>query len=171
MRPRWQRTARRETARLDVTAFLSLMVILVPFLLITAVFSRMTILEMHTADGDNRGSSPPDPLQLQVVVRKHVIEVHHGGLEKMERIARTSAGSELNSLATLADELKARFPESLEATVLIEPQISYDVVVQVLDVIRIKLERVGDVVEPIELFPLVALGEVSVAQARGRGVK
>jgi len=171
VRPRWQRTARRETAPLDVTAFLSLMVILVPFLLITAVFSRMTILEIHTADRDSRGSSPPDPLQLQVVVRKQVIEVNHRGLEKMERIARTSAGSELKSLATLADELKARFPDSLEASVLIEPQIPYDVVVQVLDVIRIKLQRVGDVVEPTELFPLVALGEVSVAEPRGRGVK
>jgi len=171
MRPRWQRTARRETAHLDVTAFLSLMVILVPFLLITAVFSRMTIVEIHTADGDSGGSSPPDSLQLQVVVRNHVIEVNHRGLEKMERIARTPAGSELKSLATLADELKARFPDSLEATVLIEPQIPYDVVVQVLDVIRIKLEPVGDVVEPTERFPLVALGEVSVAEARGRGVK
>jgi len=168
---RWQRTARRETPHLDVTAFLSLMVILVPFLLITAVFSRMTILEIHTAPGDSRGSSPPDPLQLQVLVRKHVIEVNHQGLEKTERIARTANGSELESLADLADKLKARFPQSLEATVLIEPQIPYDVVVQVLDAIRIRLDRVGDIVETMDLFPLVALGEVSVGKRRARGVK
>jgi biopolymer transport protein ExbD len=171
VRPRWQRTARRETAKLDVTAFLSLMVILVPFLLITAVFSRMTILEIHTAPGDASGSSRPDPLQLQVVVRKRFIEVNYRGLKKTERIARTSNGSELESLATLADELKARFPQSLEATLLIEPQIPYDLVVQVLDVIRIGLQRVGDVVEPVERFPLVALGEVSVSEQRRPGVK
>ncbi len=171
MRSCWQRTARRETQQLDVTAFLSLMVILVPFLLITAVFSRITILEIQTAPGDSSGSSQPDPLQLQVVVRKRFIEVNYRGLKKTERFARTSNGSELESLATLADELKARFPQSLEATLLIEPQIPYDVVVQVLDVIRIGLERIGDIVEPVERFPLVALGEVSVSEQRTRGVK
>ncbi|GMQ86872.1 MAG: hypothetical protein BMS9Abin08_0070 [Gammaproteobacteria bacterium] len=172
MRLCWQRTARRETQQLDVTAFLSLMVILVPFLLITAVFSRITILEIQTAPGDSGGSSSrPDPLQLQVVVRERFIEVNYRGLKKTERFARTSDSSELESLATLADELKARFPQSLEATLLIESQIPYDVVVQVLDVIRIGLERIGDVVEPVERFPLVALGEVSVSEQRTRGVK
>ena len=171
MKTRWQRSARRETPHLDVTAFLSLMVILVPFLLITAVFSRMTILEIHTAAGESRESPPPDPLQLLVVVREHVIEVNHRGLEKTTRMARTADGSELESLAKLADRLKARFPQSLQATVLVEPQIAYDVVVQVLDVIRIKLDRVEDVVEPMELFPLVALGEVAVNKPHKRGVK
>jgi biopolymer transport protein ExbD len=171
VRPRWQRTAQRETQQLDVTAFLSLMVILVPFLLITAVFSRMTILEIQTVPGESSGSSLPDPLQLQVVVRKRFIEVNHRGLKKTKRIARTSNGSALESLATLADELKARFPQSLEATLLVEPQIPYDVVVQVLDVIRIGLHRIGDVVEPVERFPLVALGEISVSEQRTRGVK
>ena len=171
MRLRWQRTAQRETQQLDVTAFLSLMVILVPFLLITAVFSRMTILEIQTTAGDSKGSSLPDPLQLQVAVRKQFIEVNYRGLKKTQRIARTSNGSELESLATLADELKARFPQSLEATLLVEPQIPYDVVVQVLDVIRIGLQRVGDVVQPVERFPLVALGEVSVSEQRMRSVK
>ena len=171
MKSRWQRTARRETPHLDVTAFLSLMVILVPFLLITAVFSRMTILEIQPAAGESCESPAPDPLQLQVVVRKHVIEVKHRGLKQTTRIDRSADGGELEALARLADRLKARFPQSLEATVLVEPQIPYDAVVQVLDVIRIKLERVGDVVEPMELFPLVALGEVAVSKQSKRGVK
>jgi biopolymer transport protein ExbD len=163
--------ARRETARLDVTAFLSLMVILVPFLLITAVFSRMTILEVQPAGDDKRAPSRADPLQLQVVVRERFIEVNYRDLRKTERIARTSNGSELQSLATLADKLKARFPHSLEATVLIEPQVSYDVVVKVLDVIRVKLQRIGDAVEPVDRFPLVALGEVAVNEQQTPGVK
>ena len=54
---------------------------------------------------------------------------------------------------------------------LVEPQIPYDVVVQVLDVIRIELQRVGDVVQPVERFPLVALGELSLSEQRTRGVK
>ena len=35
----------KDAPELDVTTFLNLMVVLVPFLLITAVFSRLTIVE------------------------------------------------------------------------------------------------------------------------------
>ena len=46
-----RRTRRRrqqvKDVDLDITAFLNLMVILVPFLLITAVFSRVTILDLY----------------------------------------------------------------------------------------------------------------------------
>ncbi|MBT8068417.1 MAG: biopolymer transporter ExbD, partial [Gammaproteobacteria bacterium] len=38
---------RHDTAELNITAFMNLMVILVPFLLITAVFSRLAILELN----------------------------------------------------------------------------------------------------------------------------
>ncbi len=37
---------REETSGLDVTTFMNLMVVLVPFLLISAVFSRVTIMEL-----------------------------------------------------------------------------------------------------------------------------
>ena len=36
-----------ETAELNITAFMNLKVILVPFLLITAVFSRLEVLELN----------------------------------------------------------------------------------------------------------------------------
>ncbi|MEM7805474.1 MAG: biopolymer transporter ExbD, partial [Pseudomonadota bacterium] len=36
-----------EATELNITAFMNLMVILVPFLLITAVFSRLAILELN----------------------------------------------------------------------------------------------------------------------------
>ena len=49
---------RHEVAELNVTAFMNLMVVLVPFLLITAVFSRLTILELNLPS-DNAQTSPP----------------------------------------------------------------------------------------------------------------
>ena len=64
-----------------------------------------------------------------------------------------------------------RCPESLEATVLLEPQIPYDVLVQVLDVLRVKSLQRGDTVEPAELFPLIALGPVPAAEQTGRGAQ
>ena len=166
MRPRWQRKARRHVHTVDVTAFLSLMVILVPFLLVTAVFSRTTILEVQPLTAEGEQLAVPDPLQLQVIVRQGVIDVSYlGQLDQKHstQIDRSSGEAALATLAILAGDLKARHPRSLEATVLLEPQIPYDVLVQVLDVLRIRLLREGDVVEQTELFPLIALGPVSAA--------
>ncbi len=40
------RRLRKHPAQLDITAFLNMIVVLVPFLLSTAVFSRLAILEL-----------------------------------------------------------------------------------------------------------------------------
>jgi len=163
VRPRWQRTARRDAHTVDVTAFLSLMVILVPFLLVTAVFTRTTILELQPAGGEGAQQSASDPLQLQVILRRAVIEVSYLGLAQPIQIDRSADNRALASLATLASDLKGRYPQSLEATVLLEPQITYDLLVQVLDALRIRLQQHEGVVERETLFPLIALGSAPAA--------
>jgi len=168
VKPRWQRTAKREAQTVDVTAFLSLMVILIPFLLVTAVFSQTAILEIQPVIGAGEQVAVPESLQLQVVVRQAVIEVSYHGQAQPTRIDRSADEQALASLATLASKLKARYPQSLEATVLLEPQVSYDVLVQVLDVLRVKMQRQGDVVESTELFPLIALGPVPAKSGASR---
>ena len=40
------RRIRKHTAELDVTAFINLIVVLVPFLLSTAVFTRLSVIEL-----------------------------------------------------------------------------------------------------------------------------
>ena len=169
MRPRWQRTTLRQEQTVDVTAFLSLMVILVPFLLVTAVFSRMSIIELQAAGGELAPDTGKDPLQLQVVLRQAVIEVSYRGLSQPTQINRSSDESALASLAALASELKARYPQSLEAIVLLEPQISYDLLVQVLDALRVQLLQHDDSVEQVALFPLIALGAAPLAEPARRG--
>ena len=158
----------RQTASVDVTAFLSLMVILVPFLLITAVFSRITILELESASGDSKQEPVRDALQLQIVVREAVIEVRHQGQGGVVRLIRTPVGGEVAALASLVKELKARFPDSHEATILLEPQIVYDVLVQVMDTVRIRQHRQDAGMKSMELFPRISLGEATVDGAPGR---
>jgi len=107
-------------------------------------------------------------------VRQAVIEVSYlgqSGQMQTTQIDRSTDEQALESLATLVGKLKARHPQSLEATVLLEPQISYDVLVQVLDVLRVKPLQHGDADEPAELFPLIALGSVPAAEQAGRGAQ
>jgi biopolymer transport protein ExbD len=170
VRPRRQRIKKREVYSVDVTAFLSLMVILVPFLLVTAVFSQITILELQQAGGEEPQQSESDQLQLKVTLRENVIEVSYSGLAQPVLIDRSTDGGELTSLATLVSDLKVRNPQSLDATVLLEPQIPYDLLVQVLDALRISLNRQKDAVEQQILFPNIALGLAPGTEKLGRNV-
>ena len=76
---RRRRQARsQEAPELDITAFLNLMVVLVPFLLVSAVFSRVTILELNMPSGAG-GGAPDDPkITVEVVVRKETLEISDG---------------------------------------------------------------------------------------------
>ena len=50
------RRIRRHAAELDVTAFINLIVVLVPFLLSTAVFTRLSVIDLSLpAQSSGRG--------------------------------------------------------------------------------------------------------------------
>jgi len=55
----YRRRQKEEAPELDMTTFLNLMVVLVPFLLITAVFSRITIVELDLPSATGRRRRSP----------------------------------------------------------------------------------------------------------------
>ena len=87
------------------------------------------------------------------------------------RFARTASGRELVSLAEQVEELKSRFPQSSDATILLEPQIPYDLLVQVMDVVRIKQRNEGRAVTRRELFPNISLGSAPTVARRAPQTK
>ncbi len=161
MSSRARRVALRGTPDVDVTAFLSLMVMLVPFLLITAVFSRMTILELEAGSDAQAQRSGERADELQVIVRNRFFEVSYGQ-EATVRIERTESGGELDSLAALLGRLKANYPQTVNATILLEPDVTYEVLVHVMDVVRLRQHAQGQSVESTELFPNISLGSAEL---------
>jgi biopolymer transport protein ExbD len=67
----------RGTPELNITAFLNLMVILVPFLLITAVFSQMTILELNLPPqkNQNQPQNQKKERNFEIIIRKNELIV------------------------------------------------------------------------------------------------
>ncbi len=124
-----------ETYEIDVTTFLNLMVVLVPFLLITAVFSRLTIVELNLPSNAGGPVDAADSFRLEVIVREPGIEISNG----TAIIATIPKKEEVYDLDTLSDmmvELKQTYPDLDEASVLMEPLIDYDYLIQVMDVVR-----------------------------------
>lgn len=164
MRTRLRRHRFKET-ELDITAFLNLMVALIPFLLITAVFSRITILELNIPKAPPPGASQPQqapievPLVIEIVVRKNLIDVtdNKGGLIK--RFVNKDGKYDLKGLTELLQRMKDRVPDKKDASVLLEPDTSYETVVQVMDTVRYHVVRNGGVTVNAELFPDISMGD------------
>ena len=74
-RHHYRRRTKQPAYEIDVTTFLNLMVVLVPFLLITAVFSRITIVEL-TLPSATQGAVDQKPgFRMEVIVREHGMEI------------------------------------------------------------------------------------------------
>jgi biopolymer transport protein ExbD len=161
------RRLKKHPAALEISAFLNLIVVLVPFLLSTAVFTRIAVMDM-SLPAQNTGAAEQlqvDQLKLEVVIRPDAIEVGDriGGL--IQRIANTSTNApDLVALNALITQIKLKFPEQRDASVLAEPQTPYDKLVQVMDAVRSTHQKQGQQIVRSDLFPDIAIGDAPVVR-------
>ena len=154
------RRKKEESAGLDVTTFLNLMVVLIPFLLISAVFSRVTIMELSIPENSG-GSALNEPnLNIEVVVRKAGLEIANG-MSVEATIPKKEGQYNMDLLSKMLVRLKKRYPEKEDAVVLMEPQIEYDYLVQIMDAVRgtrVKADGSEELRKMI-LFPNISIGD------------
>ena len=154
---------------LDVTTFLNLMVVLIPFLLITAVFSRMTIVELNLPSSA-AASSADAGFTPEVIVREAGIEISNGR-QVIATIPNEDEEFDLDTLSDYMVELKQTYPAQDSAAVLMEAQIPYDYLIRVMDIVRsvevpIELAEGEEFAEGEPQVELVALfSDVSVGDA------
>lgn len=154
------RRHRKDAQELSVTAFMNLMVVLVPFLLITAVFSRLTILELNLPSSSQSVPETPQAINMEIVVREGRMEVADRGSGLLRAFPDIGGKRDFAGLGRfLADEIKPRFPELVAATILMEPQIPYDTVVQVMDIVRVRAVIDDGRQLQQELFPDISIGD------------
>jgi biopolymer transport protein ExbD len=151
----------------DVTTFLNLMVVLIPFLLITAVFSRITIVELNLPSAAGGAASTQDDFRVEVIVREAGFEISNG-TAIIASIPKEEDEYDLDTLSNFIIDLKRQYPKQEAASVLMEAFIPYDYLIRVMDVVRsveVKVER-EDGEEGVEEFELYALfTEISVGEA------
>lgn len=150
---------------LEITAFMNLMVALVPFLLITAVFSRMTIIDLNLPAASHDSSTPNNELQLEIIIRAKAIEVADRSGALFQRIERTADGLDYKKLSQALQTIKQRHPDKAESTILSEADISYDTLIQVMDSVRVAETVEGKNKLKVELFPNISIGDAPIIAA------
>jgi biopolymer transport protein ExbD len=150
----------KDPPELNITTFLNLMVVLIPFLLITAVFSRITILQLNLPAGVGADEADDKKLTLEVIVRENGIDIGDGQ-QIVTRFPNNEVGEyDIEGLTRILREIKYNFPDKIDSTVLMEPDLEYDILVRIMDTVSSTvIEEEDGTTRNLELFPQISVGD------------
>ncbi len=167
-RRRYQRN-RNEPPEINITAFLNLMVVLIPFLLLTAAFNQLTILELYlpnTGAANEEQSRDPKP-ELEVIIRAASLTVSDRKRGAYLTLHPDDGKFDYPAMQNKLLEIKSGNQEITQITLLSEPDIAYDQIIQIMD--RVRQTRIDDGSGNrinVELFPDIALGDAPETKAK-----
>ena len=144
---------------INVVPMIDMMIILVFFLIFTAVFTKTNVLELNLPGADSAVPDLPEGLNLEVIIRKDRIEVADRGTGLLKSLPLAAdAKYDLKGLSDYLQLVKSKYPDKTDATILLEQDIQYDTLVQVMDTVRV-FAADGSGWNLGELFPDVSVGD------------
>jgi biopolymer transport protein ExbD len=155
---------KRGSGDLELTTFLNVLVVLMCFLLVSAVFSRIAIQELRLPTAAAGTTAPAKPLlTIEVIVRRAGIEIGDGRRVVMA-IPKSGDQYNIERLSEYLQRLKSQYSDKTDATLLVEPEVAYDDVIRVIDAVKIaRVLRAGrngkNEMQPVALFPDVSIGD------------
>jgi biopolymer transport protein ExbD len=149
----------RQPQELLLVPMIDIFTVLVTFLLMTAVFSRTVVLQLNLPAAQTEFREPPPGLQIEVMVRKDLLQVADRNSGPLATLANTAAGYNYDGLTDYLKRIKAKFPEKTDATILLESDTPYDTLVQVMDRVRVWETKQGLSTVQAEMFPDVSIGD------------
>ena len=165
MKSKSQRLVRRNHARyhegrddLNIVPMIDMMVILVFFLIFTAVFSKTNILQLNLPASSAAIPDLPKGLKLEVIIRADDLVVNDRNSGPLKELPNIATGLDLAGLSEYIRRVKSQYPDMTDATVLSSPSTPYDTLVQVMDTVRIYELPVAPF-SKAELFPDISLGD------------
>ncbi|WP_207062812.1 biopolymer transporter ExbD [Motiliproteus sp. SC1-56] len=149
-----------EPPEIDVTAFMNLMVVLIPFLLLSAAFNHLTMFELYLPAASAEAQAEPDKRlpALTLELRATGISLQVDG--RRDALIPDLDGGEPDTqeLQARLRPLKNRYPALTQISILSEAQIPYARIIEVMDAVRaMQIEESGPGYR-LELFPDIALG-------------
>ena len=153
-----------ESEELELTTLLNIMVVLVSFLLLSAVFSKITIQELNmppNAGGAAPASNTAPPVVIEVMVRKDGLEISNGKAVT-DRFPKVDDKYDTAALSKQLKLLKDQNMGKKDAILLVEPDVDYASMIGVMDALKfakIPAPREGSPPLTIILFPNVTVGD------------
>jgi biopolymer transport protein ExbD len=146
-----RRTREVDIPELNVTPFMNLMIVLVPVLLLSLVFTHTTVIELDFPEGTSSVEGEMQHLEISILEDELVISDQRGVVKRLPKIAGNYDFIGLNQAML---DAKQQMPNKRDALILLQPDTGYQDLVFVMDSIR--------AYESMELFPDMSLGDVAL---------
>lgn len=167
MRRRKSQRRTGEPADLDVTPFMNLMIVLVPVLLLSLVFTHTTVIELDFPAGGAAGEIDPDAINLEIHVTANQLVVADGRSVIATIPSLASGAPDYAHLGEVLREIKRRVPDKRDATLLLAAEVDYQTLVFVMDRVRGYATVSEGERMTAELFPVLSLGDVPTSGEEG----
>ena len=150
-----------DDADIDVTSFMNLMIVLVPVLLMSMTFTKITVMEINLPELSGGSSATSlEQSQLEVVVRKTGIEVFFptGSLVKKIPLLDNKQ-QDFQTLALVLKEIKNKVSDKRDALILSSSDLEYQTLISTMDTVKSYQTVVAASLAEVELFPQISLGD------------
>ena len=179
---RRQRRHKAEDAELDITSFMNLMIVLVPVLLLSLVFSQVRILNLQlpvSASGSEIEQAQTDEeKQLELVITSEGLSLNYpsGVLLKSFPLDSVSNNAyDFPGLSAYLKDLKLTFQqksiEKNDIVILLSSKVNYQTIVSAMDTVRSFKAVVAANLVDAELFPNISLGDAPLNETEQGALK
>ncbi|MEX1031868.1 MAG: biopolymer transporter ExbD [Cellvibrionaceae bacterium] len=168
-----RRMSRHEVKDLDITAFMNLMIVLVPVLLMSMVFAHTTVLDLKLPDMAASPDSAQDEenRKLELVINPDHMVLNYPAGTRLKRIDKEGGEYNYKLLSLTLQEVKRQLREQGTAKrdilVLSQPDTDYQTLIHVMDTVRSFQAIVAADVVDAELFPDISLGDAPIIESGG----
>ena len=156
---RRSRGQRDTQVELNITSFLNLMVILIPFLLLNAVFIQVSIVSVDQPSASSSSTQTPPDLILDILVYPDQFVVNNRNQNGHFGVI---AGKDYAQLNQLLREIKTQYPKVNSATLNVADVVDYQHIISTMDAVRIIQSDRSDARYP--LFPELQLTTLETAK-------
>lgn len=156
------KSARTKTSiELNITAFMNLMVALVPFLLMTAAFTNTSILDLKLpkADAGDSAADLPKEFAINVVMGNEAITITDQNGDTIKFIPKIISGHNYTLVNQTLRLIKNQYPEKTDISILPDKFTPYDDIVQIMDKAREFHSYQNGKIVTYELFPDISIGD------------
>ena len=153
---RRQLRKRPQETDINITAFLNLMVVLIPFLLISAVFSQVAVLDLSLPD--EQANTEQSTVQARLVIRRQHLEVGDAAKGVLKIVPRIDGHYDFKTANQYLQNIKSDQPNIRHITLLLEDDIDYEFLIQAMDHARYFDKIINGKNIKAELFPVISIG-------------
>lgn len=144
---------------INLVPMIDILTVLVLYLLVGTIYKHLAVLQLNLPGPmQSVPTDQPLPLQLTVTLRKERLELSNSK-GTIGLVPNVNGAYDLATLASRLAEIKRTVPDEDSVTLLLEPDVSYDRLVQVMDATRVFPAGSQEAKVGMAMFPVAAIGD------------